>query len=96
MERQRPDLLERQPREFGNFSTTIITWGTTFSKDDDNAISPVFQAMLANRPIISQRLGAEDPNSLPSNDSEYWYGYDTTHQDVVINAFLSAYTGSDR
>lgn len=83
------------PREFGNFSTTIITWGTTFSQDDDNAISPVFQTMLANRPIISQRLGAEDPNSLPSSDSEYWYGYDTTHQDVVINAFLSAYTGAD-
>ena len=83
------------PREFGNFSTTIITWGTTFSTDDDNFINPVFEEMLANREIISARLGADDPNSFDQSGTAYWYGYDTTHQDVIIPAFLAAYTGGN-
>ncbi len=83
------------PREFGNFSTTIITWGTTFSKDDEDFVSPIFEQMLANREIISARLGAEDPNSFSQSDNAYWFGYDTTHQDVIIPAFLAAYTGTN-
>jgi cell surface protein SprA len=82
------------PQEFGNFSVSMITWGTTFSKDDDNFVNPVFQTMLDNRAIISRRLGLSDINSgEPDPDSLYWTGYSGTNQDVIIPAFVAAYTG---
>ncbi|MEO8068882.1 MAG: cell surface protein SprA [Flavobacteriales bacterium] len=83
------------PREFGNFSTTIITWRTTFSKDDDNFVNQVFEEMLANRAIISARLGPGNEASVFVADSNAWDGYYGTNQDVIIPAFLAAYTGGD-
>jgi cell surface protein SprA len=82
------------PQEYGNFSVSTITWGTSFQVDDDNFVSPVFQQMLDNRAVISQRLGVLDPLSDPPEpDSLYWLGYGGTNQDVVIPAFIAAYTG---
>jgi cell surface protein SprA len=84
------------PREFGNYSVSMINWKTTFSTDDDNFVNQVFQDMLTYRPIISQRLGQQDADrSNPQAGSEYWTGYDTTSQDVVIPAFIAAYTGTN-
>ncbi len=81
------------PREFGNFSVSTITWGTAFSVDDDNFVNPIFQQMLDNRTIISERLGQDREGSAFVPDSGYWSGYGPTNQDVVIPAFLAAYTG---
>ena len=83
------------PREFGNFSTTIITWRTTFSRDDDNFVNEVFEEMLANRAIISARLGPSNEASTFVADSNAWDGYYGTNQDVIIPAFLAAYTGAN-
>ena len=83
------------PEEFGSFSVSMITWGTSFSKDDDNFVNPVFQQLLDNRAIISRRLGITDPNSSLPEDSLYYAGYSGTNQDVVIPAFIAAYTGGD-
>src|SRR5690606_2077379 len=49
---------------------------------------------MANRQIISQRLGTQNPNSQ-STTSGYADGYDKRSQDVVVSAFLAAYTGKD-
>ncbi len=83
------------PQEFGNFSVSTITWGTTFSKDNDNYVNPTFQALLDNRAIISARLGSVDPLSGLPEDSLYYTGYTGTNQDVVIPSFIAAYTGRD-
>jgi cell surface protein SprA len=80
------------PREFGNFSVSTINWGTTFARDDENFVNSIFTQMLANRPLISERLGRADPRSMPT-DSLYWAGYGSTSQDVVIGSFMAAYTG---
>ena len=81
------------PREFGNFSVSTITWATAFAKDDDNFVSPVFLELLANRAIISERLGQANELSYFVADSGYYYGYGAGNQDVVIPSFLAAYTG---
>ncbi|MBS1546197.1 MAG: cell surface protein SprA, partial [Bacteroidetes bacterium] len=82
------------PREFGNFSVSTINWATTFSRDDENFVNSIFTQMLANRPLISERLGKADPRSMPT-DSVYWAGYGSTSQDVVIGSFMAAYTGKN-
>lgn len=89
--------VDDSPREFGSFSVSMINWRTAFSKDDPNFVNDIFQNLIANRPVISERLGRaqgqlELPNGLPV-DSAFWTGYGATNQDVVIPAFLAAYTG---
>lgn len=81
------------PNEFGNFSVSILTWKTAFAQDDGNFVNEVFQEVLANRPVISGRLGALNPNSVLDADSGFYSGYGPTNQDVVIPAFIAAYTG---
>jgi len=56
-------------------------------------VNPIFQQMLENRAIISERLGQEREGSAFVPDSGYYSGYGPTNQDVVIPAFLAAYTG---
>ncbi len=66
----------------GNFSISYIMLKSTFEDGD-----AVFQQFKDNRAIISNRLSNEtggDPN-----------GYGDTNQDVVLPAFLAAYSGND-
>ena len=83
----------------GNFSISVISWGTAFSKDQKNTYNnPVFDEFSANRKIISERLAVENPNSsgLLAPDTfgvVYNDGYSGTQQEVLTLAFLSAYTG---
>ncbi len=80
------------PQDFGNFSVSTINWATAFSRDDENFVNTIFLHMLEAREVISQRLGQADPRSTPT-DSSYWSGYGALNQDVVIPAFLAAYSG---
>ncbi|MBL7983871.1 MAG: cell surface protein SprA, partial [Flavobacteriales bacterium] len=87
------------PRETGNFSVSMLNWPTTFVNDNENLVNAVFENMLAYRTVISERLGSANqfsdlPQGLPA-DSIYWTGYGATNQDVIIPAFLAAYTGRD-
>ena len=78
----------------GNFSTSYSMFSTAF-KDGDQ----LFQALRDNRIAISQRLGARagidttDPNNL--NDDGTVKGFGDLSQDVLLPAFLSAYSGKD-
>jgi cell surface protein SprA len=49
---------------------------------------------MANRQVISQRLGALNPNSSGSS-SGFADGYDKASQDVVVSSFLAAYSGKN-
>jgi cell surface protein SprA len=67
--------------------------GTAFSKISgiDNS-SSVYNKFLGYRAVISQRLGQQNPNSL-SIPGTYADGYGPNSQNVVVPAFIAAYTG---
>jgi len=55
-----------------------------------------FQQFLDNRPTISRRLGSSNPYTggvLDPNDPNYYKGYTKYSQDVLVPAFIAAYTG---
>jgi cell surface protein SprA len=90
----------------GNFSISVISWGTAFEKISKNNdyVSPTFEAFKRNAVIISQRRAAErqmtdrsynpdvDPVSGEQIDGPYKSGYGLTSREVLIPAFLAAYT----
>ena len=64
----------------GNFSTSYSMLSTVFKSSDE-----LFTSFLANRSLLSQRLSTV--NSLPIS------GYKETGQQVLLPAFLAAYSG---
>ena len=66
---------------------------SAFQKLDREYSSQTFQTLLNNRQTVSQFIGQQNANSgqLPN---QYYDGYSGSQQDVVIGAFLSAYTNS--
>ncbi|MFT3884216.1 MAG: cell surface protein SprA [Flavobacteriales bacterium] len=71
------------PREYGNFSVSMITWGTSFSLDDPNTfVNPNFQKLLDGRATISERLGRAHGVDRPA-DSTYYSGFNGAQQEVV-------------
>ena len=93
------DYVLDSPLETGSFTASTLTFGSAFNDDQANFVSTVFEQFLANRQVISERLGVENPNSFfvatSSADSSYYDGYNLSAQDVVIPAFLAAYTDKD-
>lgn len=83
------------PMQSGNFSMSIIAWNSAFFKDDDNYVSEVFETFKRNRLIIAERLSNLNEYSQGTNPEGYPDGYGPTSQDVLISAFLAAYTGQD-
>jgi cell surface protein SprA len=83
------------PITSGNYSVSILAIATAFSKESgvDNVSEP-YQQFLRNRTAISQRLGLGNPNSTFTANG-YADGYGQSSQDVIVPAFLAAYTGKD-
>jgi cell surface protein SprA len=93
----------------GNFSISVISWGTAFEKisKENDYISPTFEAFKNNAIIISERRAAErqkiDPGYDPDTDpltgnpveGPYKSGYGRTSREVLIPAFIAAYTKSN-
>ncbi|MEQ9101051.1 MAG: cell surface protein SprA [Imperialibacter sp.] len=71
------------PSRSGSYNISILTINTAFIKDDTANISSVFKQFENNRAIIKSRLDAS--NSAGE--------YALNSQDVLIPAFLAAYTG---
>jgi cell surface protein SprA len=92
----------------GNFSISVISWGTAFEKisKDNEYISPTFEAFKENLIVISDRRAASrqeldpgyDPNTDPLTgdpmEGPYKSGYGMTSREVLIPAFIAAYTKS--
>lgn len=79
--------------ETGNFSMTIITLSSAFEKiDPEKGNSKFFETFMDNRFNISQRLAAEDGN-FNTDTTGFYDGYGKYSQQVLIPAFLAAYTG---
>jgi len=85
------------PIETGNFSASIISWKTAFLRDDpDNAWNnAAFETFLNNRAAVSGKLNSETFNDASPNQTGYYTGWGSTSQNVVIPAFIAAYTGRD-
>jgi cell surface protein SprA len=93
----------------GNFSISVVSWGTAFEKitKDNDYVSPTFEAFKSNTVIISQRRASErqridlsyDPDTDPVTglpvQGPYKSGYGRTSREVLIPAFLAAYTKTD-
>ncbi|PLW98316.1 MAG: cell surface protein SprA, partial [Marinilabiliales bacterium] len=89
----------------GSYSVSVITWGTAFGNDEleDNR-SVNFEHMKATRLDIATRLAEQNPNWVSAgrpmqldtlSGQMYPLGYGPTQQDVLVPAFLAAYTGQD-
>lgn len=78
----------------GNFSTSYSMFSTSFKNGDE-----LFQQLRDNRVAISRRLGAQagiditNPGNLNSDGTVV--GFNGNSQDVLLSAFLSAYSGKD-
>jgi cell surface protein SprA len=83
----------------GSFNVTYIAFNTLFGKYDPNRISGTFLKFQDYRKILSQRLGAQNTyNKLqgnPTGADGYALGYGRYAVDVLVPAFIAAYTGED-
>lgn len=93
----------------GQFSISVISWGTAFEKitKDNEYISPTFEAFKENLVIISERRAEERRLKDPAYDPDYdpatgtaiegpfKSGYGKTSREVLIPAFIAAYTKTD-
>ena len=88
------DFSPTSAQQRGSFSMSYIIWKTAFKKDDGDNISPTFERMKAYRLPIAERLAADNPNSTGIVDStQFPVGYGAASPDVLIPAFLAAYSG---
>ena len=90
----------------GNFSISVISWGTAFEKisKGNDYVSPTFETFKNNTVIISGRRADArekiDPGYNPDIDPStgnpiegpYKSGYGNTSREVLIPAFIAAYT----
>jgi cell surface protein SprA len=89
-------LTRLNPYATGSFSISYISYQTMFKKFDPNVVSETFKKFEANRIILSEKLGGKNPyqGGVVGPDG-YYTGYGRYAQDVVIPAFLAAYTDKD-
>ncbi|RFZ81284.1 cell surface protein SprA [Mucilaginibacter terrenus] len=81
------------PVTSGTYSVSILSLGTAFSSTSGiSNKSSTFQQFLENRAVISKRLGITNPNSA-GQIGGFSDGYGPNSQNVLIPAFLAAYTG---
>lgn len=91
------------PYDAGGFEITYMAIKTMFGGiDAESGTTKTFKDFERYRQTISNRLGALNPyNSDPGvpvnnpKDPTYRYGYGRYAQDVLVPAFLAAYTGKD-
>jgi len=82
---QSDSYVSLTPSRGGNFSLSFLAIRTAFIKDDEFNNSPTFLNFAQNREIFRDRL-----NTLNSQGE-----YGLNSQDVLIPAFISAYSKSD-
>jgi cell surface protein SprA len=88
-------FITQSPMETGNHSISIITWKTAFKRFDKNTYaSETFETFRQNRKTVSEILGTTPGNFSEGVDSGGFYdGYGPNAQEVLIPAFIAAYTG---
>jgi cell surface protein SprA len=87
------------PRTFGNFNISTILIKTSFQTSDRNQ-SEAFNQFKENRITVARRLAQKagidltNPNNI-NQETGYPKGFGSTSQQVVLPAFLAAYSGKE-
>ncbi|TLX75377.1 cell surface protein SprA [Labilibacter sediminis] len=102
------DFTAMNTRESGNFSMTFNIFKTSFDKVSKTGTyeSEAYNQFLENRQIIADRLAEDRTKYIDPSTGEYYDntvpegettadGYSLNSQEVLIPAFLSAYSGKD-
>ena len=83
----------------GGFNVSYIAFNTLFEKYNPNQISGTFIKFQDYRQVLSKRLGALNTYSKlagnPVGSDGYAIGYGRYAVDVLVPAFIAAYTGQD-
>jgi cell surface protein SprA len=88
-----PNFQQRALRDVGSYEVTFFTLGTLFGTN----INDLFDVFEGYRSTISNHL-PNDPNAAGephSQDAGFSKGFGRQHVDVIVPAFLAAYTGKD-
>ncbi|MCB0741388.1 MAG: cell surface protein SprA, partial [Chitinophagaceae bacterium] len=91
-------LTRLNPYALGSFNISYISYQTLFTKFDPEQISETFKTFQSYRAILSKRLAGLNPyqgDVIDPNDPGYYKGYGRYAQEVIIPAFLAAYTKKD-
>jgi cell surface protein SprA len=94
-------FVRLNPYTAGSFSVSYISYQTMFEKFSTNEVTATFKRFEDNRIILSERLAKGNPywQNLPANQKflsdGYYNGYSRYAQDVLLPAFLAAYTDKD-
>jgi cell surface protein SprA len=97
-------FMTYNPTESGAYSVSFLSWHTSFIVDNKTTHSnETFENFKKYRLIVAERLAHSNPDWLQSqvytldtiSGDMYPSGYGPTSQDVLIPAFLAAYTGKD-
>jgi cell surface protein SprA len=85
------------PQQVGSLSVSYLPIRTLFTSKSDSTLTENFRTFENNRQVISDRLGLLNPASGGSHptDNGYAEGYGRYQQDVLIPAFIAAYSGQD-
>lgn len=84
-------IYRRSPREIGSFTMSYFSLPTLFM-DDSLQLNQLFDKFESNRSIISKMRGVGEHEV---DGSDYAYGFGRKQQDILVPAFLTAYTGKD-
>src|ERR1035437_2792001 len=87
------------PYAGGGFNVSYIAFKTLFGKYNPNQVSETFVKFQDYRKILSERLGKQNiynqQAGLPVTSDGYQLGYGRYATDVLVPAFIAAYTGQD-
>lgn len=90
------DFTHLTPYASGGFQVSYIAVKTLFKPFNPNVTSQTFLNFQTYRGALSKRLGMSNPYSqgyFPTGG--YYLGYGQYAQDVLVPAFIAAYTGQD-
>jgi cell surface protein SprA len=84
----------------GSYVISYTAYRTMFGKFNPNVVSSTFTNFQNDRLVISQRIGSVNKynvngGNITPDASGYYYGYGRYSTDVLIPAFLAAYSGQD-
>jgi cell surface protein SprA len=88
-------FVHLNPYTTGTFSVSFISFQTLFKKFNPNELTQTFIQFENFRQIISARLGSKNPYSGTVAGESFYKGYGQYAQDVLIPAFIAAYTNTD-
>lgn len=91
------DNYEHGPFTEGGAMEITYSAMNTFFRDSNEELEQLFNEFEANQIVMSQRLGAGNgPHQDPDLAAKgYLDGYGRNQQDILIPAFIAAYTGQD-